>query len=205
MPCRVILLIVLLGLGAAAAQEPTADGDTNGDGVVDAAEERAQQQLHDSLVQAAALMEHGSATAKEARPVISLPPPSPPPPPHRRRRLLPSPPTRRLPPSGAARWLQAATEEIARMAIITTIDQPFHPVTYRNAAIKATSETFRRPQRRQPCPASNHPLPPNLGGDRRAAGCAALAHRGRDGRCAAERARRARGHCDRRPHHRPRQ
>jgi len=96
MPCRVILLIVLLGLGAAAAQEPTADGDTNGDGVVDAAEERAQQQLHDSLVQAAALMEHGSATAKEA-----------------------------------------ATEEIARMAIITTIDQPFHPVTYRNAAIKA--------------------------------------------------------------------
>ena len=28
------------------------------------------------------------------------------------------------------------------MAIITTIDQPFHPVTYRNAAIKAT------PQRR---------------------------------------------------------
>jgi len=81
MPCRVILLIVLLGLGAAAAQEPTADGDTNGDGVVDAAEERAQQQLHDSLVQAAALMEHGSATAKEARPVISLPPPSPPPPP----------------------------------------------------------------------------------------------------------------------------
>jgi len=96
MPSRVILLIVLLGLGAAAAQEPTADGDTNGDGVVDAAEERAQQQLHDSLVQAAALMEHGSATAKEA-----------------------------------------ATEEIARMAIITTIDQPFHPVTYRNAAIKA--------------------------------------------------------------------
>jgi len=39
--------------------------------------------------------------------------------------------------NGSARSKESAAEGIARMALMTTISQPFHPVTFRNAAVKA--------------------------------------------------------------------
>ena len=91
---QLLPVLMLLQLATCTAQEP--GPDTNGDGVVDEHEARAQQELNDSLADAAALLSSGSARSKEN-----------------------------------------AAEGIARMAIATTISQPFHPVTYRNAAVKA--------------------------------------------------------------------
>ena len=82
--------VVLL---AAALLAPSARADAEAEAEHEA---RAQKMLSDSLVDAMAMLEHGSETAKEQ-----------------------------------------AARSVAQMAIETTISQPFHPVTFRNACVRA--------------------------------------------------------------------
>jgi len=93
--CRWSLLLLLpLLFTLCGAVEP--GPDSNGDGIIDDNEARAQQELEDLVADAAALLSAGSPRAKEG-----------------------------------------AAHHILQLAVQTTITQPFHPVTFRNAAIKA--------------------------------------------------------------------
>ena len=85
---------VSLILLAAALLAPSAHADAASEEAEH--EARAQKMLSDSLVDAMAMLEHGSETAKEQ-----------------------------------------AARSVAQMAIETTVSQPFHPVTFRNACVRA--------------------------------------------------------------------
>eukprot|EP00962_Isochrysis_galbana_P033514 scaffold11233_cov72-Isochrysis_galbana.AAC.1 len=85
------ILLLLLPICAALLPGP----DSDGDGVIDENEARAQQDLQDLVSDAATLLSAGSQRAKES-----------------------------------------ATLQILQLAVETTISQPFHPITFRNAAVK---------------------------------------------------------------------
>ena len=85
----------LLLLAAALLLAAPARADEESDAAAEH-EARAQKMLSDSLVDAMAMLEHGSEAAKEQ-----------------------------------------AARSVAQLAIETTISQPFHPVTFRNACVRA--------------------------------------------------------------------